>query len=222
MLLCLLAGVALVMLDGVVHYGQYMRSIGESQPVSRPDETLADLAFRRSQAILGGQEEIFREASQRGDDSMRALYALGPAGGLLRPAVTVFAPFKVPAATGETRVRIIREGTFHVQGMIPQFWMQAVTVVLWVAVGPLLILGLLRALRGGLTVRMILLLWSVTVLGVTFVSLQHRHRCAFVVLTPVFLALAQRPWTRREQQGWSILTLLFILGLLVRNMGLVI
>ncbi len=220
LVLCVLAIVGAVLMDEFVHYGRYMRTIGKPSEVS--DETLLELSMKRSGDILGGRQELFSQAAEQGDDSMRALYALGPIGGAFRPAVTVFAPFKVPPMVGETRVRVLQQRVFYVEGLLPQFWLQSLTVALWVFVGPVLILGLVRAARGKLELRLLLLLWALAVVGVAFASFQHRHRCAFVVLAPVFLALTQSPWSRKEEQAWSVLTLLFLIGLIVRNAGAVI
>jgi hypothetical protein len=69
--------------------------------------------------------------------------------------------------------------------------------------GPYLVTGAYLAVRDKTFSRPLLLLFAVTVLAVTFVSFQPRHRAGFLVLYPIFVCFAYK----NKTAGSAVLTL---------------
>ena len=208
--LCVAALASVLAMDQVLHLGRYLRSLDPSRAASG-DTLLSSAAVR---------EETFLAGAPATDDAAAVAYRMGPAGAALRPALVVFAPFRLPSPRADLDVRVQEYPWFRATGFLPESpWMWA-TALLWIVVGPPLLIGLARAWRGPLACRMLLLIWALAVLGVTFVSFQHRHRAAFIVLAPVFVALAAGEVTPRQRQVRWALAGLFALGLVVRNVVL--
>ena len=145
-------------------------------------------------------------------------YQLGPVGYILRPIVAIFTPvtFHPVRQTVEVHTRGVRP--YLADALRLTVLLHWITTLLWIVLGPPLVLGLVRAARGTTTQKAILVLFVVAVFAVSFVSFQPRHRCPFILLFPTFLALAAGRLSTEERLFLRIARTGFLGGILLINL----
>jgi len=121
----------------------------------------------------------------------RKAYALGglTGNGLLLGS-TVFYPLTVRGPTDSMPVanRYILD-TYITDGQFFYNIMKWGFTLSWLIVAPLLVCGVIMACRGSHLAVTTAFMYIVLVVGVTLISMQQRHVCAFVVLHPALAAL---------------------------------
>ncbi len=168
--------------------------------------TLAERASTRLESRLGGGGE----RAEMG--TMDRLYRAGPVGWVVMPAAAIFSPMRLINPLRLVRVNLHGEREFEVFGLRLSNVLDDVTVLLWILVGPWIVVGSARVVRSGTPMQiMLLLLVLLALLGVTFVSSQVRHRLAFIVLYPYLITMVDRDlrfdrmWLRRLTVGFAVL-----------------
>lgn len=149
-----------------------------------------------------------------------------PASLLIRPAVYAFFPIRLwplnmDFGSGATEAKMeYSHGGLYLYHVI--MW---VTVVSWIFIIPLIIIGLFVAMRGAATANVFFVFFILCVLSVSFISLQMRHGMAFVVITPVIVMLGLQMYcehyaARRAIMGLGALVTLILLAYNIMNGGI--
>jgi hypothetical protein len=109
---------------------------------------------------------------------------------LSRPVVYLFFPLRFwPLHLEAESMSAFAQCSVAANGLFLFHIMSWITIVCWIIVLPLLGMGLLAAARGTATANIFAVYFVTCLLAVAFVSLQMRHGLAFVVITPVLVAL---------------------------------
>ena len=152
-----------------------------------------------------------------GYDSSRELYSLGPAGLMLLPVANLFSPIRILSISGYVPIHAGGRVLGYGQVVRPTLLFVAVTALLWPVFGPCLVGGFLAAAGSRGIKPALLVMFFVTLLSVTFISFQARHRTAFAIFYPTFVALAEfRTPRERVLRRW--LTWVFIAAICLVNM----
>jgi hypothetical protein len=149
-----------------------------------------------------------------------------PASLLIRPIVYAFFPIRLwplnmDFRSGATEAKMeFSHGGLYLYHVI--MW---VTVVSWIFIIPLIIIGLFAAMRGAATANVFFVFFILCVLAVSFISLQMRHGMAFVVITPVIVMLGLQMYcenytARRAILGLGALVTVILLAYNTMNGGI--
>jgi len=183
-----------LILDDQYHLATYARSFRVSEDVE--EGSICDAVRNRSEWL----DEA--ESDPASLDLTKRMFHSGPVGYALMLPISVFAPVRVKEGFGELQPRMYLNGrytVFRAYGINPPVVFDSITVVLWSVLGPYLVLGFVEALRARVQQPEVLVQFLLTLLMVTFVSFQPRHRTAFLVMYPIFLTLA---CNHVERQKW--------------------
>jgi hypothetical protein len=185
-------------------------------------------SFRISEDVEGvGVFEAIQKRSEWLDDAdsdpasldlTKRMFHSGPIGYALMLPISALSPIRVKEVFCELEPRMYLNGTytaFRAYGLNPAAVFDGITVVLWSVLGPYLVLGFVEALRGRIQQPGVFLQFLLSVLMVTFVSFQPRHRTAFLVMYPMLLTLA---YYRLDRQRWiPRLRWAFVIAIFVIN-----
>jgi len=217
-LLCLLLITSALIIDRYLYLGTYLRTLASGNLQERKTTII-------EQAVTRAPRYMERSDLASGDATVAA-YGMGPARYVLMPVLTLFSPFKFSPLVTKTEVHIVHTkgmDVFYVQGISFEVVFKWITIMLWIVLGPLMVIGIYRAAKGPVSQKLMLMIFLLALIGVSFVSFQGRHRCAFVVFYPIFLSIAwQNHMSRQGKLCAIILSLIFIFGILVRNLGLLV
>jgi len=217
-LLCMLLITSVLIVDRYSYLGTYLRTLASGN-LQETKTTIIEQASTRATKYMERSNLSSRDATV-------AAYKMGPARYVLMPVLTLFSPFKFNSLVTETEAHIVHAGgmdVFHVQGMSFETAFKWITIMLWIVLGPLMVIGIYRSAKGPVFQKIMLMIFLLALIGVTFISFQGRHRCAFIVFYPTFLSIAwQNHMSRQCKLCAIILGLIFILGILVRNFGLLV
>ncbi len=214
-LLCMLLITSVLIVDRYLYLGTYLRTLASGNLRERKITIIEQGLTRASR---------FMEKSHLAPgDATVAAYGMGAARYVVMPVVTLFSPFKFSPLVTKIDVHIRGMDTFYVQGMSFEAVFRWITIMLWIVLGPLMVIGIYRAANGPVSQKLMLMIFLLALLGVSLVSFQGRHRCAFIVFYPTFLSIAwQNHMSRQGKLCAIILGLIFIVGILVRNFGLLV
>jgi hypothetical protein len=150
---------------------------------NREGDSLSGVAGSRRQAL----REFYQDSS---DQSLTTkLYYAGPPGVAIAGVAAVFAPITFRRAV-QNILYVSVDETKIGRGLFLFSVLEWLTIVLWPMVGPPLVVGCRSAFKGTSSQRVLLAVFVVTILGNILVSLQPRHRCSFIILFPMLVALA--------------------------------
>ncbi|MFP4354772.1 MAG: hypothetical protein ACLFUJ_06565 [Phycisphaerae bacterium] len=204
---CLLGSLAVA--DQTIKLGSQLRSL-QPGPSGGESVTIIERALARGPLMLS-------QTPGSVDDAQRVAFQIGPAGHLLRPALTLFAPFKMADPRLELTVHHRGVRKFHVDGSLNLLRMTWLNVPIWLITGPVLILGMVRAWRFSPEARVLLIVFLITLGGLTYVSFQPRHNSALVVLFPCMMALGWQDDRPAAIRARRVLAGLFLVGITLRN-----
>lgn len=211
--LCVFSFACILLVDQRLQLGTYFRTIAAAS-VQQDKTTIVE------QALLRGSRFMER-GNLTTEDAMAAAYSMGPVRYLLMPPLTLFAPFKFNPVLTRTAVHIRGFKVFHVSGVSCEVLLAWVTIILWTVLGPLLVLGMYRAARGSTDQRVMFMMFFLALMGVSLVSFQGRHRCAFIVFFPTFIGMAGTThMSRKTELCLGSLGVLFTVGIWGRNFWL--
>lgn len=196
--------VLVLVVDMQFPLGDYMRSLlagGDSSV------TIVEVALERANRFV--------ESGSEGSTIDR-IYRLGPIGYLLAPIATIFAPVEFISPIKNFIVDIRKQSSFSVSGLYPRALWGWITTILWAIIGPRLVLGIYKSRKGNKFEKLFLLLFLLTVLAVTFISFQTRHRTTFIVLFPMFVAISEKYISGNRLI--IIISLIFIGGITLFNL----
>jgi len=97
------------------------------------------------------------------------------------------------------KTTFIRDGVF-VFNIIGWFM-----VSIWIIIIPLLLYGLFRAVLGSIEQRNMVVLYVVSLLMITFISMQTRHALFYITLTPIFINIAYQHIKHERNKGLVLL-----------------
>lgn len=172
------------------------------------DRSIASIAVERREQL----RDFYPEG---GGPSLTArLYYAGPAGMVMAGVAAVLAPvtFRTPIQN------IVYETVYERKvgrGLFLFNLLEWITIMLWPAVGPPLLIGCRSAIRGAASHRVLITLFLVTLIGNISISLQPRHRCGFIVLFPALISLVDR---REDGRSLRLLVLAFVLSIAILNL----
>jgi hypothetical protein len=213
--LCMLLAISVLIIDRYLYLGTYLRTLASGNLQERKTTII-------EQAVTRAPRYMERSDLASGDATVAA-YRMGPARYVLMPVLTLFSPFKFNPLVTKIDVHIRGVGVFYVQGMSFEEVFKWITIMLWIVLGPLMVIGICRAAIGPVSQKLMLMIFLLALIGISLVSFQGRHRCAFIVFYPTFLSIAwQNHMSRQCKLCAVILGLIFILGILVRNFGLLV
>lgn len=177
----------------------------------------------RSEYFSARYTHVTSNEDNRGSLTLRLLSG-GPIGKLLLPVTTVFAPFRLPSLKGEY-VWVRNEGPDVQRQIFRKFrFAYAINVFAWVICAPAIIMGCVRCLSGRPIEVAVALGFIATVLAVTYVSLQERHRTIFIILFPVLIMHCYRtsmaPDRRRPLRWLTAAVALAIIGANINALSL--
>jgi len=178
--------VAALLADAQFHLGSYTRSIHTDQEAVGLVERISD----RGELV---------ESSTRDDDVTADLWRSGW-GRVLMPVLVVLNPCKFPTSYVYLESYSLRYSSGLAEGLWPFSVFIALNVILLPFLISLLVLGVVRAFKIGASSE--LLVFTVTLLMLAFVSLQGRHRMALYVLYPTFWSWGLCEYWRHRSLAW--------------------
>jgi hypothetical protein len=140
--------------------------------------------------LLSHRESLVSEHDVTEGSATRSVVEMGWKGYVLRPFVYLFAPIRVRSLTGN--VLVVNGGSITWESVTRYFlifW--TLTVVLWVIVAPRLMLGIVKGLQStNILWFLVTCIFLLTLLAISFVSFQDRHKMMFIALFPILLSFA--------------------------------
>lgn len=196
--------IVILALDYQWHIGGYMRSLLVE---SNKNVTIISLAEQRANALINKGEQA---------STVSRLYNMGTVGYLVAPIATLLAPIEFVPLVQNFDVHITWRHTFKVTGIYPRAIWGWITVVLWLFVGPRLLMGIWEGTRYNWISKVLVLVFILTLLSVTFVSFQARHRTMFIVFFPMLVGLGEK-YVGKNSMMYRFLQISFALTIMTAN-----
>lgn len=200
---CLLILVLFVMIDYTAKFSVYGRAFIIGTDVTERT-TIVDRAIMRGEKLVG-------DSSADGFDTLSTLYKSGPLGMVAMPFANMFGPARWTGFRQDIDVKVRTGdiiGTQSVQRPVLAFML--VTILLWPLIGPSLVQGLVCSVRNDKFYFLVIFL--VTLIGISLISFQSRHRTAFIIFFPCLVALAS--WQSSKDFKRRLWLMLFFIGLI--------
>jgi len=161
-------------------------------------------------ALMRGENLVFDSGANE-FDTIRTLYTSGPLGIVAIPFANMFSPARWTGFRQDVDVKVRTGdviGTQSVQRPVLVFML--VTILLWPLIGPSLVQGLVCSVRNDKFYFLVIFL--ATLIGISLISFQSRHRTAFIIFFPCLVSLAS--WQSSKDFKRRLWLMLFFIGLI--------
>lgn len=205
-MVCILVVTGFLATDNFFKMGGLGRSFMKNSSIEK--QSIFSRAKSRTNHFLGRDHD--------GYNSIKLLYSLGPLGKVVIPFASLFNPVRWKGFRVVTKVRIRGYYIGFRSVFRPVMGFMLVTIISWVIIGPRLVQGLYFGIKNSDDVFILSLLFVITLFAISLVSFQARHRTAFEIFFPCFIALAVCK-TRSERSRRIWLSLFFVVLIIIVN-----
>ncbi|MBN1664236.1 MAG: hypothetical protein JW943_11600 [Deltaproteobacteria bacterium] len=200
--------VGFIIIDNIAALGGLGRSfMGATEDHEK--QTMMGRAVQRQDTMLSG--------SSGGFDSTKLLHSLGPLGMAVIPLAATINPIRWSSFYATTSISVFRKNRGFGSVLRPVLFFMLLTVISWPFIGPPLILGFLRSIKSVEPMFILSIIFLVTVFVIALVSFQARHRTAFLIFFPCFVALTAGK-TDTDKKFRTLLTVFFAVFIIAVNM----
>jgi hypothetical protein len=205
-LLGLMAMILILTVDNYIHLGTYLRVIQSDTQKT----TIVEQSINRSKVMYDISDP------KTSENTVSKLFHSGPLGWLAMPVVVAFAPFRFISPIQPLEAHIKGFKNILVVGLSPRVIWSYFTIIFWVIISPRIISGILVSFRARDIRFAIFQLFIISLLAITFISFQTRHRLLFLIWYPLFINLS----VGKNSLGKSkilVLRVLVFLGIILVN-----